>query len=185
MVRLHLHLSNPRSRREPEMSRTIVAILTLAGALGVGLTLLAAADGPTVMAPPAPVPVERILASPDQYGEKEVLVRGIVMRKTRAVFPNGRPFFTLLVGDERKVVTVFSWEDPLVERGEPVEVIGVFHIWRYNFRHIIESRQITEFTSTVPQGAPCEERAVGPCPRGGLRPLSDSSGGRPPGSART
>ncbi|MBI4561705.1 MAG: hypothetical protein HY724_06630 [Candidatus Rokubacteria bacterium] len=166
------------------MSRTIVATLTCASTL-VGLTLLATAEEPTGVAPRASIPAAKILASPDKYGEKEVLVRGIVMRKTQAVFPNGRPFFTLLVGDERKAVTVFSWEDPLVEQGDSVEVIGVFHIWRYNFRHIIESLWITKSMSTVPERASCEERIVGPWPRGGLRPLSNSSGGRPPGSART
>jgi hypothetical protein len=103
----------------------------------------------------------------------------VVMKKTRAVFPNGRAYSTLLVGNGEAAITVFSWEDPLVERGDSVEVIGLFHLWRYNFRHVIESRGITRAGSsrlTVPEGATCDDRAVGPCPRSGLGPLSRAPG---------
>lgn len=113
----------------------------------IGLTALVSADEPSGVNPCGPVPVAMILTAPEQYGGREVRVRGIVMKKTRAVFPNGRSYYTLSVGDGQKAITVFSWADPSVERGDHVDVLGVFHLWRYSFRHMIESRGITKLVS--------------------------------------
>lgn len=129
------------------MRQTIVATVASLSTLLVGLTPLATAGEPAGGSSCGPVPVATILASPDQYGEQEVLVRGLVMKKTRAIFPNEKPYYTLSVGDGQNTIAVFSWTDPPVQEGDHVEVAGVFHIWRYNLHHIIESRRITKFVS--------------------------------------
>ncbi len=116
----------------------------------IGLTLLASADEPSGVNPCGPASVATILASPERYGEMEVHVRGLVLSKTRAVFPNGRAYYTLAVGDGQRVITVFSWTDPAVKEGDHVEVTGVFHIWRYNLHHVIESRRIARLKSSMP-----------------------------------
>jgi hypothetical protein len=62
---------------------------------------------------------------------------------TRAIFPNGRPYYTLSISDGQTAITVFSWDRPSVERGDLVTVEGLFYPWRYNLRYVIESRRIT------------------------------------------
>lgn len=131
------------------MTRALLVTLAFLSALLVGLTLANSAEEPAETDSRESVPIARILASPDQYGEKEVVIRGVVIKKTRAVFPNGRAYSTLLVGSEKAAIVVFSWEDPLVGPGDSVEVTGIFHIWRYNFRHMIESRRITRSGSST------------------------------------
>lgn len=84
----------------------------------------------------------RIVAAPDRYAGKEVVIQGEVAELTRAVFPNGRPYYTLSVSDGQAAITVFSWEPPPVDRGDRVEVEGVFYLWRYNLRLVIDGRWI-------------------------------------------
>lgn len=122
------------------MNRAIVVILAFLSALLACLNLLAFADEPSGR---GLLPVATILATPDRYAGKEVVIQGVVAEMRRAVFPNGRPYYTISVGDGHTAITVFSWERPLVERGDLVEVVGVFYTWRYNLRHVIESRRIT------------------------------------------
>ncbi len=129
------------------MTRRGVATVASLSSLLIGLTLLASADEPSEVNPCAPVSVATILASPERYGEIEVHVRGLVLSKTRGVFPNGKSYYTLSVGQGERAVAVFSWADPSVERGDHVDVLGVFHIWRYNLRHMIESHRITKLVS--------------------------------------
>lgn len=92
----------------------------------------------------ASLPVATILATPDTFEGTGVTVRGSVVKMKRAVFPNGRGYYTLSVSDERAAVTVFSWDRPSVELGDQVEAVGVFHVWRYNLQQMIESRRITK-----------------------------------------
>ena len=132
----------------PHMTRARLVTLALLSDLLIGVTLANSAEELAETDSRELVPIARILASPDQYGEKEVVIRGVVVKKTRAVFPNGRVYSTLAVGNGKATVTVFSWEDPLVGPGDSVEVTGIFHIWRYNFRHMIESRRITRSGSS-------------------------------------
>jgi len=89
-----------------------------------------------------------ILEAPEEYAEQQVVIRGRVMSARRAVFPNGRPYHTLSVGDERASLTVFSWDRPSVKEGDSVQVGGVFHVWRYNIHHVIESNRITRLGKT-------------------------------------
>lgn len=123
----------------------------------IGFTLLASAEGQPHLSPGRVVPIAQLLASPDRYAEKEVLIRGTVVKKARAVFPNDRPYFTLLVSDGEGAIRVFSWEEPPVENGDSVEVSGTFHIWRYNLSQMIESRRITRsgpsLRSVIPRRA--------------------------------
>lgn len=97
------------------------------------------ADGDTLR---EPLPLSTILSSPDRYSERKVVIRGEVAETNRAVFPNGRVYYTLSVVSGPAAITVFSWVHPWVERGDLVEVVGVFHIWRYNLRHVIEGSSI-------------------------------------------
>lgn len=66
-----------------------------------------------------------------------------VLRANRAVFPNGRHYYTLSVGDGGANLTVFSWTRPVAKAGVQVEVVGVFHVWRYNIQPMIDSQRIT------------------------------------------
>lgn len=91
---------------------------------------------------PAPVPVATILAAPEAFEGQQVTVRGTIVRAKRDVFPNGRPYHTLSVEDGETVLTVFSWSPSPVRTGDRVEAAGVFHVWRYNIRHMIEAARI-------------------------------------------
>ena len=90
-----------------------------------------------------PVRAATILAAPEAHEGEQVIVRGTVVKVARAVFPNGRPYYTLLVGDEGTGLTVFTWTRPSVREGDVVEAAGVFHVWRYNLHHMVEGLKIT------------------------------------------
>lgn len=117
-----------------------VALIT---ALLGSLDLSAIVSEPAEAEPNAPISATTILATPDKFEGTEVTVRGAVVNVKRAVFPNGRAYSTLSVGDERLAITVFSWEQASVEVGDLVEVSGVFHLWRYNLPKMVESLRIT------------------------------------------
>lgn len=103
----------------------------------------AVADGKADALSAAPIAVEAILAAADAYEGETVMIQGTVARVERAVFPNRRPYYTLSVEDARATLTVFSWSPPSVKEGDRVEAVGIFHIWRYNIHHMIESVRIT------------------------------------------
>ncbi|MBI3030125.1 MAG: hypothetical protein HYY64_11495 [Candidatus Rokubacteria bacterium] len=126
------------------------AIVTLAALLSASLVSVPASAVQAAGADPAErLPLATIVTAPDQYAGKAVVIRGVVAAVTRAVFPNGRPYYTLSVGDGQTAVTVFSWERPPVEQGDRVEVEGVFYPWRYNLRQVIDSRRITRSRSST------------------------------------
>jgi hypothetical protein len=89
-----------------------------------------------------------ILAAPDAWEGKELTLRGRVLKMSRAVFPNGRPYYTVLVGEEGSALTVFSWSRPSVGPGDLVEAVGVFHVWRYNVHYMLASTRITRLDKT-------------------------------------
>lgn len=134
----------PSCRRGVDLPlrRTLRGVALVAVLLG-SLDRSAIAGEPAETKPKASTPVAAIVATPDKFEGTEVTVRGAVVKAKRAVFPNGRSYSTLRVGDERAAITVFSWEKPSVELGDQVEVVGVFHVWRYNLPQMIESRRIT------------------------------------------
>lgn len=128
------------------MNRTVVAAVVILSALSVGVNLLVSADELAELAggEPAERPsLATLSATPDRYAGKAVIVQGAVAGMTRAIFPNGRPYYTLSISDGQTAITVFSWDRPSVERGDLVEVEGLFYPWRYNLRYVIESRRIT------------------------------------------
>lgn len=126
------------------MNRAIVAFLS-ASLVSVPASAVEAAEAD----PGERVPLARIVAAPDRYAGREVVIQGAVAELTRAVFPNGQPYYTLSVSDGQTAITVFSWERPPVERGDLVEVEGVFYPWRYNLRQVIDSRRITRSGSST------------------------------------
>ena len=126
------------------MNRAIVALL-IASLVSVPASAVEAAEAE----PGERLPLATIVAAPDQYAGKEVVIRGMVAELTGAVFPNGRPYYTLSVSDGQTAITVFSWERPPVERGDRIEVEGVFYPWRYNLRQVIDSRRITRSGSST------------------------------------
>ncbi len=132
----------------------VVGILGVLVAVFVGMGLATFANQPGGDQTVIPVLVETLLSSPDQYSERAVVVRGVVATTARAVFPNGRPYYTLSVADGGSPITVFSWERPPVERGGCVEVSGVFHTWRYNLHPVIESQRVTVLPSSADPSAP-------------------------------
>lgn len=101
-----------------------------------------------------------VAEAPRRYAEQEVLVCGPVARKERAVFPSGRVYYTLALGEEPRVVTVFSWVEPQVEPGDRVEVGGAFHLWRYNLRRVFEAGRIEPVPSWQSAGAPPTREGV-------------------------
>lgn len=124
------------------MSRALCAVAVILGAA------LAGAGGPVWAAeaagadPGERVSVASLLAGPDRYEGKEIIVIGGILGTTHAVFPNGRPYYTLTVGEGSARVTVFAWEKPTIGPGERVEVTGTFYAWRFNLRLVIESHRI-------------------------------------------
>lgn len=140
-----------------KLGRAGLAIVALAS-----VVQWASADAPAGGSPCRLVSVEVLLAAPGRYAEQAVRIREQVLAKTRAIFPNGRPYYTLLVGSGQRTLTVFSWADPGVERGDRVDVLGVFHVWRYNLHHMVESHRITRVEPPASPGPPgCEERVPG------------------------
>lgn len=136
--------TRPGCRRGVELPlRRALSSAALVTVLLGGLGPLTVAAEQAELQPKAPIPIVTILATPDKFEGTEVTVRGAVVSAKRAVFPNGRSYYTLSLGDERAAITVFSWERPSVEPGDQVEVMGVFHRWRYNLPRMIESLRIT------------------------------------------
>lgn len=118
-----------------------MALGLLATWLGA-LALAAAAEEPSGTPSPTPVSIEAVLASPEAYQGRRVLIRAIVVETKRAVAPNGRTYFTTSVGTGEARLTVFSWTQPSVDEGDEIEVVGVYYPWRYNIRHMIMSQRI-------------------------------------------
>lgn len=118
----------------------LVGILAFCWALGVTVALPPAGQE----SPKAPLstPAARILAAPEDFEGQQVAVRGTVVSAKRDVFPNGRPYYTLSVADGQAVVTVFSWSRPAARAGDRIEAMGVFHVWRYNIRYMIDAIRI-------------------------------------------
>jgi hypothetical protein len=129
------------------MNGAIVAIVAFLSGSLVSVPASAAEGGGAD--PGERLPLATILAAPAQYAGKAVVIQGVVAELTRAVFPNGRPYYTLLVSDGETAITVFSWERPPVERGDRADVEGVFYPWRYNLRQVIDSRRITRSGSST------------------------------------
>jgi len=123
--------------------RRALCRVAMASVLLGSLDLSATVGEQTAAEPKAPTPVATILATPDTFEGTEVTVRESVVKMKRAVFPNGRAYYTLSVGDDRAAITVFTWEAPPVKPGDQIEAVGVFHAWRYNVPQMIESRRIT------------------------------------------
>lgn len=123
--------------------RRVLSSVALSSVLLGSLDLSATVGAQTAAESKASIPVATILAAPDKFEGFEVTVRGAIVKIKRAVFPNGRTYYTLLVGDERGVITLFTWETPPVKLGDQVEAVGVFHVWRYNIPQMIESRRLT------------------------------------------
>ena len=128
-----------RMRRLLKLLR-LLGVLAVSGAFGLaGATLAADQQG---LRPSLPILVATILAAPETFEGKQVVVQGTVVEAARKVFPNGRPYHTVSVGNGEAVLTVFSWSRLPVRAGERIEAIGVFHVWRYNLRHMIEAGQV-------------------------------------------
>ncbi|MBI3029921.1 MAG: hypothetical protein HYY64_10455 [Candidatus Rokubacteria bacterium] len=119
----------------------LVGILAFCWALGVTVALPPAGQE-RPKAPLSTTPAATILAAPEDFEGQQVAVRGTVESAQRDVFPNGRPYYTLSVADGQAVVTVFSWSRPAARAGDRIEAMGVFHVWRYNIRHMIDAIRI-------------------------------------------
>ena len=119
----------------------LLGVFAVSGAFGLaGAALAADQQEPR---PSLPIPVATILAAPETFEGKQVVVQGTVVEAARKVFPNGRPYHTVSVGNGEAVLTVFSWSRLPVRAGDRIEAIGVFHVWRYNLRHMIEAGQVS------------------------------------------
>lgn len=118
----------------------LLGVLAVSGAFGLAGAALAADQ--QELRPSRPIPVATLLAAPETFAGKQVVVQGTVVEAARKVFPNGRPYHTLLVGNGEAVLTVFSWSRLSVGAGDRIEAIGVFHVWRYNLRHMIEAGRV-------------------------------------------
>ena len=124
--------------------RSVLCRVVLACVLLGSLDCSTTAGEQTAAEPKVSTPIATILAAPDTFEGVEVTVLGSIVKMRRALFPNGRAYYTLLVSDERTAITVFTWEAPPVKYNDEVEVVGVFHVWRYNLQQMIESRRITK-----------------------------------------
>lgn len=116
----------------------VLRMMFVSLAASVGLASLAGGQDEA-----RPVRVAEILAAPEAFEGLQVVIRGTVLRAKREVFPNGRPYYTLSVADGPAVVTVFSWTRPAIGDGDRIEAAGVFHVWRYNIRHMVAASRIS------------------------------------------
>lgn len=117
-------------------------LMVLAVVLLVGMVVSTFADDQVGSGPGVLIPMATILATPEQYEGKEVVIRGKVVGANRATFPNGRLYYTLSIENGGTAITVFSWEGLTVRPGDYVQAEGTFHVWRYGIHHMIEGRRI-------------------------------------------
>lgn len=91
------------------------------------LALILAAGTPALAGEANTVTTRDLLASPDKWHGRPVVVSGTVTRLEPRVSQRGNAYFTFRLADAAGAVTVFAYGTPEVGDGERVQVEGIFH----------------------------------------------------------
>lgn len=92
------------------------------------------------------VSVKTLLAEPDKWHGRAVVVSGSVGKLEPRTSQRGNPYYTFLLTDESASVTVFSYGAPEIKDGNRVQVEGTFlkikRVGKYTFQNQVDARQI-------------------------------------------
>jgi hypothetical protein len=93
------------------------------------------------------VTVKDLLAEPDKWHGRAVVVTGGVGKLEARTSKRGNPYYTFLLNDGMQSVTVFSYGTPEVRDGSRVQVEGTFlkikRVGQYTFHNQVDARRIS------------------------------------------
>ncbi len=120
------------------MPRPLVRLLTeLALILWATSALAARADLVTV---------KELLAEPDKWHGRAVVVSGMVSNLDERVSQKGNPYYTFRLADGSASLTVFSYGTPEVKDGSRIQVEGTFlkikRVGKYTFQNQVDAIRI-------------------------------------------
>lgn len=121
------------------MRRTLIPLLA-------GLAILVWAVG--AAAPRADlVTVKDLLAEPEKWHGRAVLVSGSVSKLEPRTSQRGNPYYTFVLSDGFASVNVFSYGAPQIRDTSRVQVEGTFlkikRVGKYTFQNQVDARRIT------------------------------------------
>lgn len=120
------------------MSRPLAQLLTgLALVLWATSALAAGADLVTV---------KELLAEPDKWHGRAVMVSGSVSKLEPRTSQRGNPYYTFVLNDGLASVKIFSYGVPEVKDGNRVQVEGTFleikRVGKYTFQNQVDATSV-------------------------------------------
>ncbi len=92
------------------------------------------------------VTVKDLLAEPDKWHGRAVVVTGSVGKLEPRTSQRGNSYYTFLLNDGKQSVTVFSYGTPEVKDGNRVQVEGTFlkveRVGKYTFQNQVDAIRI-------------------------------------------
>lgn len=92
------------------------------------------------------VTVKELLAEPDKWHGRAVVVSGSVGKLEPRTSQRGNPYYTFRLNDGRQSVTVFSYGTPEVRDGNRVQIEGTFlkvnRVGKYTFQNQVNAIRI-------------------------------------------
>jgi DNA/RNA endonuclease YhcR with UshA esterase domain len=89
------------------------------------------------------VTISEILSNPDKYHLKTVLVKGEVLDVKHKVSKKGNPYTVFALSDGTSAIKIFTFGTPEINRGDRVQVKGIFYkvkyVGRYTFYNEIDA----------------------------------------------
>ena len=93
------------------------------------------------------VTVKDLLAEPDKWHGRAVIVSGNVVKLGPRTSQRGNPYYTFLLTDGSASVTVFSYGTPEIKDGNRVQVEGTFlkveRVGKSTFQNQVDARRIS------------------------------------------
>ena len=93
------------------------------------------------------VAVKELLAEPDKWHGRAVVVSGTVLGLDARVSQKGNPYYTFRLNDGAASVTVFAYGTPAVKDGSRVQVEGTFlkvkRVGKHTFQNQVDAARIT------------------------------------------
>ena len=93
-----------------------------------------------------PVTLKELLAEPDKWHGRPVVVSGTVGKLEAKTSQRGNPYYTFLLTNGSASVTVFSYGTPEIKDGNRVEVEGTFlkvkRVGKYTFQNQVDAIRI-------------------------------------------
>ncbi len=92
------------------------------------------------------VTVKDLLAEPDKWHGRAVVVTGSVGKLEARTSQPGNPYYTFLLNDGMASLTVFSYGTPEVKNGNRVQVEGTFlkvkRVGKYTFQNQVDAIRV-------------------------------------------